>query len=161
MSKNLAPKQKEVTPAFTKENPKKIERFAKSHWEGNLKTGKGTLSTESKVLDCAKFSFTTRFTQDEKGTNPEELLAAAHAGCFNMSLLSILSKKGFITKSLDTKATVIMEGLSITVIHLSISGSVDSMVAEEFAEITLEAQKICMISNILKIPVTLETKFIV
>ena len=160
MSNVLTPKQKEATPAFTKENHKKIERFAKSHWEGNLKTGKGTISTESKVLDCSKFSFTTRFNQEEKGTNPEELLAAAHAGCFTMSVASLLAAKGFLAKSLDTKATVVMEGLQIKSVLLVISGSVDSLLAEDFAKITLEAQKTCMISAILKIPVKLETKFI-
>ena len=143
-----------------KELPKKIERFVSAHWSGNLKIGKGTLSTESEILDDTKYSFASRFQEDEKGTNPEELLAAAHAGCFTMSVAALLSKKGFVATSLDTKATVTMEGLHITIIHLSIAGKVDEMLAEDFAEITFEAQKTCMLSTILKIPVTLETTFI-
>lgn len=142
------------------ESIKKVERFATAHWDGNLKTGKGTLSTESEILDETKYSFATRFTDDNKGTNPEELFAAAHAGCFTMSVAALLSKKGFVATSLDTKATVTMEGLHITTIHLAIAGTVDEMLAEDFSEITFEAQKTCMISMILKIPITLETTFI-
>ena len=71
-----------------------MKRTAKAHWQGNLKEGKGTLSTQSGVLDKTNYSFKTRFEEGEKGTNPEELLAAAHAGCYTMSVVSILTKKG-------------------------------------------------------------------
>ena len=70
-------------------------RTATAHWQGNLKDGKGNISTQSGILDKTNYSFKTRFEEGEKGTNPEELLAAAHAGCFTMSVASMLDKKGF------------------------------------------------------------------
>src|SRR5688572_7396613 len=101
-----------------------MKRKAKAHWSGSLKEGKGTLSSQSGVLDKTKYSFKSRFDEGEKGINPEELLAAAHAGCFTMAVALILTQKGFNPKSLDTEATVTMEDLTITGVHLSVTGSV-------------------------------------
>jgi lipoyl-dependent peroxiredoxin len=134
-------------------------RTAKAHWEGNLKEGKGTLSTQSGVLESTNYSFKTRFEEGEKGTNPEELLAAAHAGCFTMAVSSMLNAKGFTAKRLNTEAKLTMEGLNITGIHLNISGQVPGIDAEEFATITKDAEKNCLISKVLNIPITSESHF--
>lgn len=131
-----------------------MKRKAKAHWLGNLKEGKGTLTTQSGILDNTNYSFKTRFEEGEKGTNPEELLAAAHAGCFTMAVASILTQKGLDPTSLDTEATVSLEGLSITEIHLSIIGSVPDINAEEFTTITKDAEKNCLISKVLSIPIS-------
>lgn len=139
---------------------KQIERIAKAHWQGNLKEGKGTLNTESGVLEETSYSYKTRFEEGEKGTNPEELLAAAHAGCFTMAVVAILSKEGFTPTSLDTKTTVTMEGLAITAVHLAIAGTIPDMNADQFNDITKEAEKNCMISKALNIPITSESYFI-
>ena len=106
------------------------------------------------------YSFKTRFEEGEKGTNPEELLAAAHAGCFTMAVDSILSKKGLNPTSLDTTATLTLEGLDITAIHLSITGSVTGINAEEFTTVTRDAEKNCIISKSLKVVITSEAHFI-
>lgn len=134
-------------------------RTAKAHWEGNLKEGKGTLSTQSGVLENANYSYKTRFEEGEKGTNPEELLAAAHAGCFTMAVSSMLNAKGIIANKLDTEATLTMEGLMITGIHLNISGLVSGITAEEFSIITRDAEQNCLISKVLNIPITSEVHF--
>ncbi len=134
-------------------------RTATAHWEGNLKEGKGTLSTQSGVLEKSNYSFKTRFEEGEKGTNPEELLAAAHAGCFTMAVSSMLNAKGITANRLDTQATLTMEGLEITGIHLNISGSVPGINAEGFATITKDAEQNCLISKVLKIPITSEVHF--
>ena len=134
-------------------------RTATAHWEGNLKEGKGNLSTQSGVLQNTNYSFKTRFDEGEKGTNPEELLAAAHAGCFTMAVSAMLTAKGFTANKLDTEATLTMEGTSITSIHLNITGSVPSVTAEEFATITKDAEKNCLISKVLNILITSEVHF--
>jgi osmotically inducible protein OsmC len=134
-------------------------RTAKAHWEGNLKEGTGTLSTQSGVLENTNYSFKTRFEEGEKGTNPEELLAAAHAGCFTMAVSSMLNAKGITANKLDTEATLTMEGLNITGIHLNITGSIPGINAEEFATITKDAEKNCLISKALSIPITSEVHF--
>lgn len=134
-------------------------RTAKAHWEGNLKEGTGTLSTQSGVLENTNYSFKTRFEENQKGTNPEELLAAAHAGCFTMAVTSMLNAKGFTPTKLNTEATLTMEGLNITGMHLNISGSVPGITAEEFSTITKDAEKNCLISKVLNIPITSEVHF--
>ncbi|MEO8762448.1 MAG: OsmC family peroxiredoxin [Bacteroidia bacterium] len=137
-----------------------MKRTAKAHWAGTLKDGKGNLTTQSGILDKTNYSFKTRFEEGEKGTNPEELLAAAHAGCFTMAVGAMLTQKGLNPTALDTEATVSMEGLSITGIHLSITGSVAGITADEFIAITKDAEKNCIISKVLNIPITSEAKFV-
>ena len=136
-------------------------RTATAHWQGNLKAGNGTLSTQSRILDKTIYSFKTRFEEGEKGTNPEELLAAAHAGCYTMAVASILEKKGLTASSLDTMATLTLEGLAITGIHLSITGSVTGINADEFNAITKDAEKNCIISKSLRVAITSEAHFVV
>ena len=95
-----------------------MKRTAIAHWAGTLKEGKGSLTTQSEVLDKTNYSFKHRFVEGEKGTNPEELIAAAHAGCFTMWVSSVLTQKGFTDFDLDTVATVTLEGTNITGSHL-------------------------------------------
>ena len=135
-------------------------RTAKAYWSGTLKEGNGTLTTQSGVLDHTKYSFTTRF-EGEKGTNPEELIGAANAGCFTMWVASLLTKKGLNPTSLDTDATVTLEGTTITAIHLSITGSVPGINAEDFQAVTKEAEKDCIISKALTVPITSEAHLVV
>jgi osmotically inducible protein OsmC len=135
-----------------------MKRTANAEWQGTLKEGKGMLTTQSGVLENTNYSFKTRFEDGEKGTNPEELLAAAHAGCFTMAVGAMLTQKGLNPKSLHTNAAVSMEGLKITGVHLAITGSVDGVTAEEFEAITKDAEKNCLISKVLSIPITSEAK---
>ena len=131
-------------------------RTASAHWEGNLKEGKGNISTQSGVLKNTNYSFKTRFEDGETGTNPEELLAAAHAGCFTMAVSSMLNAKNIIANKLDTIATLSMEGLTITGIHLNITGSVPGISAEDFTLVIKDAEKNCLISKVLNISITSE-----
>ncbi|OJY89422.1 MAG: OsmC family peroxiredoxin [Sphingobacteriales bacterium 40-81] len=133
-----------------------MKRTAKAHWTGSIKEGKGNLTTQSEILNQSNYSFRTRFAGDEKGTNPEELLAAAHAGCFTMAVSFALTEKGIIPASLDTDATVSMDSTGITGVHLPITGGVPGISAEEFETITKGAERNCLISKILSIPVTSE-----
>jgi len=141
--------------------PKSMKRTAKAHWSGNLKEGKGTLTTQSSILDNTNYSFRTRFEEGEKGTNPEELLAAAHAGCFTMSVASLLTQKDLNPSYLDTEATVTLEGLTIKGVHLVITGSVSGINEKDFKEITKDAEKNCIISKALSIAITSEAHLVV
>jgi osmotically inducible protein OsmC len=130
-----------------------MKRTGSAHWEGDLKTGKGNLSTQSTVLNKSQYSFNTRFA-DGVGTNPEELLAASHAGCFTMAVSMMVGLAGFTATSLDTVATVELEGLDIKGVHLSIKGKVSGITAEQFTKITKDAEKNCIISKALSVPIT-------
>jgi osmotically inducible protein OsmC len=134
-----------------------MKRTAKAHWSGNLKEGKGDITTQSGILNNTNYSFKTRFVGEETGTNPEELLAAAHAGCFTMAVSAALTEQGLSAQSLDTEATVQMEGLSITSVHLYITGQVDGLSDEDFKSITQYAEKNCLISKVLSIPISSES----
>lgn len=131
-----------------------MKRTAKAHWSGTIKEGKGNLTTQSNTLHNSNYSFKTRFTGEETGTNPEELLAAAHAGCFTMAVSLALTEKGLNPTSLDTEAIVIMDNAGIASIQLSITGIVDNISAAEFDAITKGAEKNCLISRVLNIPIS-------
>ena len=137
-----------------------MKRTARAYWSGTIKEGKGELTTQSETLNKTKFSFKTRISEDEKGTNPEELLAAAHSACFTMAVSFALTQKGLDPTSLDTQAVLSMEGFDITGIHLSITGSVSGISADEFKAITKDAEKNCLISKVLNIPISSEAHFI-
>lgn len=137
-----------------------MTRTAKAHWIGNLKEGKGTLTTQSGILDNTNYSFKTRFEEGEKGTNPEELLAAAHAGCFTMAVCAMLTEKGLIATTLDTEAILNMEGLNITGIQLNITAAVPGINAADFEAITKSAEKNCLISKVLSIPINSKSHFL-
>jgi osmotically inducible protein OsmC len=135
-------------------------RTGKANWQGTLKEGKGTVSSQSGVLNKTNYSFKSRFEDGAIGTNPEELLATAHAGCFTMQVAALITNKGLTPISLDTVATLTMEGTDIKSIHLSITGSVSGINAEEFTAITKDAEKTCIISKTLKILITSDAKLI-
>ena len=137
-----------------------MKRSAKAHWEGDLKEGKGQLTTQSGILHHVNYNFKTRTSDGETGTNPEELLAAAHAGCFTMAVSAALTQQGRKPTALDTEATVTMEGLSITSVHLSISGVVPGIDAAAFENITKDAEKNCIISKALRVTITSEAKLV-
>jgi len=130
-----------------------MKRTASARWEGDLKAGKGSLTTQSTVLKKTQYSFNTRFA-DGIGTNPEELLAAAHAGCFTMAVTAALTREGITATSLDTEVAVNLENLVITGIHLSIKGKVPGITAEKFTEVTKGAEKNCIISKALSVPLS-------
>ncbi len=142
-----------------------LKRIATAHWEGDIQTGKGGMSTpQSGLFADQNYSFKTRFG-DEKGTNPEELLAAAHAGCFSMALSLVLGRAGFTPTKIDTRAELSMDpgmepGPTVTGVHLILSASVPGITAEQFAEIANAAKAGCVISRALAVPVTLEATLV-
>ena len=138
-----------------------LKRIATAHWEGDIQTGKGGMSTpQSGLFADQNYSFKTRFG-DEKGTNPEELLAAAHAGCFSMALSAVLGRAGFTPASINTRAELSMDpgmdpGPTVTGVHLIVSALVPGITAEQFAEIANAAKAGCVISRALAVPVTMD-----
>ena len=130
-----------------------MDRSAQAVWHGGLKDGKGMLTTESGVLRETAYSFRTRF-ENEKGTNPEELIAAAHAGCFTMALSAQLSDAQMPPESLETTAVVTMEktddGPTITKIHLVTRAKVPNVEKEKFDELAKKAKEGCPVSRLLK-----------
>lgn len=131
-----------------------MKRTAKAHWAGSIKEGKGEFTTQSEILSHSNYSFKTRFTGEEKGTNPEELLAAAHAGCFTMAVSFALTQQGFLPTSLDTEAVVSMDNAGITDVQLSIVGNVPGISAEAFEAVTKASEKNCLISKVLNLPIS-------
>ena len=127
----------------------KFTRKASAHWQGSGKEGKGTVSTESTVLNKTQYSFKSRF-EDGVGTNPEELIGAAHAGCFTMKLSFLLGDAGFTPTDLNTSAHVLFEDGNVTQITLDLSGTVPGISSEKFTEIAEEAKATCPISQLLK-----------
>lgn len=134
----------------------KFTRKASANWKGGGKDGKGTLSTQSTVLDNTPYSFHTRF-EDGKGTNPEELVGAAHAGCFTMKLSFLLVEAGVTPANLDTTANVTFEDGAITHIELNLTGTID-MDEAKFKEVAERAKAECPISKSLKSKITLTVK---
>ena len=119
-----------------------MKRSAKAFWYGDLKQGKGSLTTQNGVLNNVDYSFKTRFREEGKGTNPEDLLAAAYAGCFTMAVSSILTQKGLNAVALDTASTVFLKGSTITNIHLSIAAHIEELSLEEFTMVVKHAENI-------------------
>ena len=136
-----------------------MKRKASAEWRGDLKTGKGIVSTESGALAGKPYSFTTRF-ENEKGTNPEELIAAAHAGCFTMALSGELGKAGLVPESLKTTATVSLDkldaGWTVTESHLEVVGKIPGASADAFLAAAEAAKKGCPISRLLNSKITME-----
>jgi osmotically inducible protein OsmC len=138
-----------------------MKRTAKAHWNGTLKEGKGEISTQSTTLNKTQFSFKTRFEQGV-GTNPEELIAAAHAGCFTMAVGAALTQAGFTPADLDTEATLDLDmaALQITGIHLELKGTAIAGVNEnKFREIAEGAKANCIVSKALSVPITLNVSY--
>jgi osmotically inducible protein OsmC len=136
-----------------------MERTASAVWNGSLKEGKGTITTQSGVLSDAPYSFVTRF-ENGKGTNPEELIAAAHAGCFTMALSAQLGTMNFTPQNLRTSAKVTLEkldaGWTISKIHLDVSGRVPDISASAFESAAASAKANCPVSRLLKAEITMD-----
>jgi osmotically inducible protein OsmC len=138
-----------------------MKRTGSAVWRGGIRDGEGTVSTESGVLDGAQYSFSTRF-EDGKGTNPEELLAAAHAGCFSMALSKQLNDAGFTADSINTTAAVRLEktdaGFSITKVHLDVTARVPGADAAAFETAANNAKAGCPVSRLFNAEITLDAK---
>lgn len=138
-----------------------MKRTASAQWQGDLKTGKGTVSTESGVLQNSPYSFSTRF-EGVKGTNPEEMVAAAHAGCFTMALSAELGKANLVPASLRTTCTVTLDkvdgGWGITESHLELRAKVPGASQEAFQKAAEAAETGCPISKLFKTRITLDAK---
>ncbi|GAA4767649.1 OsmC family protein [Stakelama sediminis] len=134
------------------------KKTASARYEGLGKDGRGHISSQSGVLSDTPYGFNTRFG-DEKGTNPEELVAAAHASCFTMALSFALAKEGFADGTLETKAEVTLDkdgdGFTVTRSELSLTASVPGVEADQFAEIARGAKENCPISKLLNCEITL------
>jgi osmotically inducible protein OsmC len=142
-----------------------MKRVGSAVWHGASQTGKGTVSTESGVLQDSPYSFTTRF-EGEKGTNPEELIAAAHAGCFTMAFAFTIAKKRIVADKIQTEATLTIENINgmftITAIHLDMSASIPDISQADFEEMANDAKKNCVVSRALNpdVKITLSTKLL-
>jgi len=138
-----------------------INRKATAVWKGTGKEGTGTISTQSTVLENTQYSFNTRFA-DGKGTNPEELIAAAHAGCFAMKLSFELNAAGFTADELNATATVTLDPAKgqVTKSHIDLKAQVPEITAEKFAEIADKAKKECPISQLLNAEISLTAELI-
>jgi lipoyl-dependent peroxiredoxin len=143
------------------EGEEQMKRKASARWEGDLKTGKGAISTESGILESTPYSFATRF-EGAKGTNPEELAAAAHAGCFTMALSAELGKANLVAKSLQTTATVTLDrldaGWTITESHLEVVAKIPGASPEAFRKAAEMAETGCPISRLFNTKITMEAK---
>jgi osmotically inducible protein OsmC len=138
-----------------------MKRSASAVWQGDLQQGKGSISTESGLLDAAQYSFGTRF-ENGKGTNPEELIAAAHAGCFTMALSAALGRAGHAPERVDTKAAVTLDKVdgnwTITKVHLDVTAAVPGLEAAKFDEIAAGAKANCPVSRVLNAEITMSAK---
>ena len=138
-----------------------MKRTGSAVWQGGIRDGKGAVSTESGVLDGAQYSFSTRF-EDGKGTNPEELLAAAHAGCFSMALSKQIEDAGLKADSINTTAAVRLEktdaGFTITKVHLDVTARVPGADAAAFETAANNAKAGCPVSRLFNAEITLDAK---
>jgi osmotically inducible protein OsmC len=141
-----------------------MKRKASAEWKGNLKEGKGSISTESGVLSKTQYSFGTRF-ESGIGTNPEELVAAAHAACYSMQLSALLGKAGLVLEHISTTAVVTIENLeqgwAVTESHLEVNASIPGATPDSFAKLAEEAKKGCLMSRLLNTTVTMDAKLVV
>lgn len=138
-----------------------MQRNASAHWQGGLKQGEGSVSTDSGVLQNRPYSYDTRF-DGGKGTNPEELLGAAHAGCFSMALAKILDDQGHRADSIDTQAGVVLEpkgnGFGITRIHLECTAEVPGLDTAGFEDAATQAKDNCLISQVVSADISLDAR---
>ena len=140
-----------------------MKRKASAVWKGGLKDGKGAISTDSGVLDSTQYSFGTRF-EEGKGTNPEELIAAAHAGCFSMALSGQLGNAGMTAEEINTTATITLEktdaGFTVTSSHLDVSVKIPGADAKAFETAANNAKAGCPISRLLNTTITMDAKLV-
>jgi osmotically inducible protein OsmC len=136
-----------------------MKRNATAVWLGSGKTGKGVLSAQSGILSNVQYSYTSRF-EEGIGTNPEELVAAAHAGCFSMKLSFILDAAGFTADELTTQCVITLENGAITSSHLTLNAKVPGISQQKFDESVADAKENCPISKLLNTDISLEAKLI-
>jgi lipoyl-dependent peroxiredoxin len=138
-----------------------MKRNAKAVWKGGLKGGKGTISTDSGVLSETQYSFNTRF-EEGKGTNPEELIAAAHAGCFSMALSAQLEDAGLTAESIRTTASVRLDktdaGFAITSVHLDVAARIPGADRQAFETAAQNAKAGCPVSKVLNAEITMDAR---
>lgn len=138
-----------------------MKRKGSATWTGGIKDGKGTVSTDSGVLAETRFSFSTRF-EDGKGTNPEELIAAAHAGCFSMALSGQLGKANLTAERISTIASVTLDktddGFAITAVHLDVTAKIPGADKQAFDTATANAKEGCPVSKLLNAKITMDAK---
>jgi len=138
-----------------------MQRKGSAVWTGGLRDGKGSISTASGVLKDTQYSFSTRF-ESGVGTNPEELIGAAHAGCFSMAFSAALEKAGFKADRVATEAAVSLEkvdaGFAITAVHLTVTGKVPGVSEAQFQEIAAGAKAGCPVSKVLNAKITMDAK---
>ncbi|HLP20519.1 MAG TPA: OsmC family protein [Chitinophagales bacterium] len=132
-----------------------MKRSATANWKGSGEEGKGLLSSQSTVLNSAQYSFGTRF-ENGVGTNPEELIAAAHAGCFTMKLSFALAEAGFKSENIDTKCDITFENGAVTESHLTVKATVPGIDADKFKEVAADAAANCPISKLLSCKISHE-----
>jgi lipoyl-dependent peroxiredoxin len=140
-----------------------MERKAGAVWKGGLKDGKGIVTTASGILKATPYSFSTRF-ENAPGTNPEELIAAAHAGCFSMALSAQLGNAGITPESISTEATLTLEklesGFTITKIHLDVAAKIPGGNQAAFEKAAQDAKSGCPVSKVLKAEITMDAKLV-
>jgi osmotically inducible protein OsmC len=140
-----------------------MQRSASAHWQGGLKDGRGTVTTDSGVLSQTQYSFSTRF-ENGVGTNPEELIAAAHAGCFSMALSHQLESAGLKADAIDTKAALTIEkvgaGFTITKVHLELRAKIPNADEAKFQKAAADAKAGCPVSRVLNAEITLDAKLV-
>ncbi len=138
-----------------------MKRFATANWKGSGKEGKGTNSTQSGILNNTQYSFKSRF-EEGTGTNPEELVAAAHAGCFSMKLSFVLNAAGFTADNIDTKCTIDLDPAAGAIVgsHLEVKATVPGIDAAKFAECAAEAKANCPISKLLNTNITMDASLV-
>ncbi|WP_136473859.1 OsmC family protein [Pseudomonas sp. DG56-2] len=140
-----------------------MKKTASAVWEGGLKEGKGQISTESGALKANPYGFNTRF-EGQPGTNPEELIGAAHAGCFSMALSMLLGEAGFIAERIDTTAEVTLDkqpdGFAITAVHLILRAKVPGASEEQFKEVANKAKAGCPVSKVLNATISLDATLV-
>ena len=136
-----------------------MKKSASAHWEGSLKEGKGTISTESGALKANPYGFNTRF-EDQPGTNPEELIGAAHAGCFSMAFANLLGEAGYTPSSIDTKAEVTLskqdDGFAVTAVALTMNATIPDIDQKTFDDSAGKAKQGCPISKLLNADISLK-----
>ena len=135
-----------------------MKRFATADWQGTGKEGVGKTTTQSGVLKDTNYSYKTRFEEGNPGTNPEELIAAAHAGCFTMKLSFVLNEAGFTADNIDTKCTVTFENGAVTESHLEVTAKIPGIDQQQFETAVKDAETNCPISKLLNTTITSESK---
>jgi osmotically inducible protein OsmC len=141
----------------------KIKRTGSAAWQGGIKDGKGSISTESGALKAYPYGFASRF-EGQKGSNPEELLGAAHAACFTMALSLILGEAKLVAEQMDTSAAVILEqvegGFAITSVHLTLKAKVPGATQATFQELAAKAKAGCPVSKMFKTEISLDATLV-